>query len=121
MSPMGMLIRKIQCHVAYVTSQPPTRADHGADEAGNADEVEYGDQLGARVSPEHGEARHRHHHGSPIPCSTREATSMGSEVDRAQSREPRMKKFTAEMKTQPCPGTVASQPLTGMSMATVRV
>ena len=41
------------------------RADHGADEAGNADEVEYGDQLGARVSPEHGQARHRHHHGSP--------------------------------------------------------
>ena len=25
MSPMGMLIRKIQCHVAYVTSQPPSR------------------------------------------------------------------------------------------------
>ena len=28
---------------------------------------------------------------------------MGSEVDRAQSREPRMKKFTAEMKTRRVP------------------
>ena len=35
---------------------------------------------------------------------------MGSEVDRAQSREPRMKKFTAEMKTRRVPNRSASQP-----------
>ena len=46
---------------------------------------------------------------------------MGKRGGQGAEQEPRMKKFTAEMKTRRVPNRSASQPLTGMSMATVRV
>ena len=46
---------------------------------------------------------------------------MHSVPDRAHRSEPRMNRVTAKMNTRRVPKRSASQPLTGMSMATVRV
>ena len=57
----------------------------------------------------------------PMPCTTRAATSCGRETDMAQSTEPTVNSVTAERKVRRVPKVSASQPLRGMSRATVSV
>ena len=55
----------------------------------------------------------------PTPCTTRAATRSGSVVDAAQRPDPITNMARAERKTRLVPKVSASQPLRGMSRATV--
>ena len=57
----------------------------------------------------------------PTPCTTRAATRNGREPDMAQSTEPAVNSTTEERNTRLVPKVSASQPLRGMSSATVSV
>lgn len=57
----------------------------------------------------------------PTPCTTRKITNSDSELESAQASEPNVNRLTATIKTRRVPKRSASQPLTGINMATVRV
>src|SRR6185312_1198673 len=53
----------------------------------------------------------------PKPCSTREKTSVVSELERPQNTEPKVKMPIAEQNTKRAPKRSAIQPLIGMKIA----
>ena len=57
----------------------------------------------------------------PMPCTTRAATSHGSEGDSAHSSEPRLNSAIAARNARRVPKRSASQPEAGMNKAAVRM
>ena len=57
----------------------------------------------------------------PMPCTTRQATSISMLVARPHSTEPRVKSPIAAAKTRRVPKRSAIQPLTGMNTARLSV
>ena len=57
----------------------------------------------------------------PMPCRTRQATSMSILADRPHSTEPSVNKPIAEAKTRRVPKRSAIQPLIGMKTARLSV
>ncbi|MCY1230254.1 hypothetical protein D9M72_426600 [compost metagenome] len=118
--PNGTLIRKIQCHDRNVVSAPPTSgARTGASSPGH---TRYAvarsrSSLGVRRSTT------RVPTGTiiapPAPCRTRLTVSMVRSWLRAHNSEAMVNTAMAAQKTRRAPTRSASQPLTGIPMATV--
>ena len=117
---MGMLIKKIQCHVACVTNQPPT----------------IGPNTGP-ISPAIAMAFHAATNwvlgtfrmivkratgiinAPPMPCKIRDQIKAFREFAMAQATDPNTKIPTAARKTFNVPYLSAIQPVSGMNKATV--
>ena len=118
-SPIGRLIRKIQCHDAACTSQPPSVGpSSGPTSAGIAmkliadrncsrgtERITASRPTGSSIAP-------------PMPCSTRAATSQCSVGDSAQASEPRVNSTIAARNVRRVPTRSAIQPEAGMKLAT---
>ena len=118
-TPSGRLIRKIQCHEAICTSQPPrvgpisgpikpgnvTKLIAARNSVSGTTRITTSRPTGSSIAP-------------PTPCSTRDATSCVSPRDSAQASEPAENSTTAATNTRRVPNRSASQPDAGMSMAT---
>ncbi len=116
--PIGMLIRKIQCHDAYVVMKPPTGGPiTGPMSAGIVTQAmaptrsrfsmlrtSTSRPTGVIIAP-------------PMPCTMRAATKPSSELAKAQPIEPSMKTKIAAANTRRAPKRSAVQPLAGMKTA----
>ncbi len=118
--PTGTLIRKIQCHDAYCTSQPPSVGpSSGPISPGMATKL-----MACRNSAR-GTVRSnaRRPTGSsnapPSPCTTRAATSWPRPCDSAQATDPSTNSTMAEKKMRRVPKRSAIQPDAGISIAMV--
>ena len=115
-----MLIRKIQCHDAISTSQPPSVGPtSGPIKPGSVTNV-----IARRNSPRGNErSTASRPTGSsiapPMPCTTREPTSCVSVCEYAQSSEPSVNVAIAAKNTRRVPKRSASQPDAGISIAIV--
>ena len=67
-TPIGMLIRKIQCQLAGDKHTAQHRAKYRADRAGHGDEVEHGKQFTARIGAQSAERATGIIIAPPIPC-----------------------------------------------------
>ena len=103
-SPIGTLIRKIQCQVKKVVMKPPTGGPtSGPTSAGTVS------QAIAETSSRFGVARTSTRRATgvimapPSPCAKRASTKASSEPDNAQAIEPRMKTPIAARKMRLAP------------------
>ena len=119
--PIGILIKKIQCHEVCTTSQPP--------------------KIGPRIGPMSPAVAIKFQalinwffgtvwiiarratgiiNAPPIPWIIRASTRVSREIDIAQATEPNTKVKTAERKTVSVPNLAAAQAVKGINKATAR-
>lgn len=120
--PIGRLIRKIIRHGSQWTITPPVSGpSSGPNSAGMITKFiarrmpDFGKVLSSAIRPT-GIMK-----AAPIPCRTREATSIGRFADSPQASEPRVNTATAKPNTRRVPNLSASQPLSGISTAIAMV
>ena len=118
MSPIGTLIKKIQCHDAYVVMKPPSGGPQiGPISAGMVTSdialtrrrlsivrTMISRPTGVIIAP-------------PAPCTMRASTNSSSECEAAQPIEPSTKTPIAARNTLRVPNRSAVQPLAGMEIA----
>ena len=117
-SPIGTLMRKIQCQVKKVVMKPPSGGPMiGPISAGMVSHAM------ADTSSLRGTARTRTRRATgviiapPMPCKKRDRTNAISDPETAQSIEPATKTRIAMRNTRFAPNLSAIQPLTGMKIA----
>ena len=117
-SPIGTLIRKIQCQLKNVVMKPPTGGPtSGPIRPGTVS------QAMAATSSRRGVALTSTSRANgviiapPSPCSERAATKENSDPDMAQAIEPATKTPIATRKTRLAPNRSPIQPLIGMKTA----
>src|SRR4051812_21757894 len=117
-SPIGMLIRKIQCQEKYVVMKPPSGGPiTGPTSAGT---VTHAMALtSALLSMERSKTRRPTGViiAPPAPCTIRAITKWVTEEDSAQPIEPAMNTAIAIENTARAPNRSAVQPLAGMNTA----
>src|SRR4051812_3693310 len=117
-SPIGMLIRKIQCQEKYVVMKPPSGGPiTGPTSAGT---VTHAMALtSALLSMERSKTRRPTGViiAPPAPCTIRAITKWVTEEDSAQPIEPTMNTAIAIENTARAPNRSAVQPLAGMNTA----
>eukprot|EP01022_Parablepharisma_sp_SALTPOND_P019257 TRINITY_DN325_c0_g4_i2.p1 TRINITY_DN325_c0_g4~~TRINITY_DN325_c0_g4_i2.p1 ORF type:complete len:1147 (-),score=388.80 TRINITY_DN325_c0_g4_i2:349-3789(-) len=121
-TPMGTLIRKIQCHDRLSTSHPP-RTGPTTGPSWPAIEIEASAAM--QCAPGTARSTARRPTGNsiepPRPCSTRASSSCGNVAAVAQKMEPSTNSRIAEKYILRVPKRSASQPEAGVSEAIVRV
>jgi hypothetical protein len=118
MIPIGTLIRKIQCQVKNVVTNPPIGGPTSGPISAGMD-----NHAIAEMSWLRGVARTRTRRPTgviiapPMPCRNRAPTNSVSDEETAQATEPTTKTPMATRKTRLAPKRSAIQPETGMKTA----
>ncbi len=97
------------------------RTQHRSDERGDRHEGHRADQLRSREGPDHGEPAHGHHHRASHALQDSKRDQQARSVEIPQRIDPSVKIPIADENTRRVPNRSATQPLTGMKTARLRV
>ena len=118
--PSGKLIRKIQCHEAACTSQPPSVGPtSGPIRPGSVTKLIAARKSVRGTTRKHREPSDRQQHRAADALQHARGDELGEPRATAHASEPSVNSTIAAMNTRRVPSRSASQPDAGISIATV--